>query len=588
MPSMRLPTFDCSKVASSCAIMLDIDTLQAIAEVLNRAVDSHPFELSHLARDVLDYLRDYGRIAGGVIGIINDDTGALETFTALARDEGAVIEGVMRRDEGPIGAIMNSGDPMVVSRAGDSALVMSQFGGFDLNLPFIGVPLFMLGREPVGVIIAQPSDEPGPLDGHAKFIGMLATLLGQSIHIARVSDRERAELLEERDNLRRAVRNQHVFENIVGKTEAMQALFGQVKLVAKWNTTVLIRGESGTGKELIANAIHYNSPRADGPFVKLNCAALPDNLLESELFGHEKGSFTGASTQRKGRFEQADGGTLFLDEIGEITPAFQSKLLRVLQEGEFERVGGHKTMKVDVRIIAATNRNLEAEVESGEFREDLYYRLNVMPLNMPPLRDRKDDIPELSQFLLKKIGDDQGRKLSITSSAQKLLSSHDWPGNVRELENCLERASVMSQVGAIDRDVISLIGIGDGRMAPSVTPRASPAPSAMMMNGGGAPAPAAPMNGHGALNGHAGHGAMNGAPPPSLNGGVRPNGFRAANPAAAGSGELDDPELDERSRVIAALEEAGWVQAKAARLLGMTPRQIAYRIQTLDIQVRRI
>lgn len=549
MNSMRLPTLECQNFVSQCAIMLDIDTLQSIAEVLNRAVDDAPFDFARLSRDVLQYLREYGRIAGGAVALRDDETGALEAYSSAPRDDGAVRRVQLRADAGPVGAILSSGKAQVIARTGDSAAALSQFGDFELDLPLVGVPLFLLGREPVGVVVAQPSAEPAPLDGHVKFIAMLATLMGQSIHIARVSERDRAELVEERDNLRRAVKSQHTFDNVVGKTEAMQALFGQVKLVAKFNTTVLIRGESGTGKELIANAIHYNSPRADGPFVKLNCAALTDNLLESELFGHEKGAFTGASHQRQGRFEQADGGTLFLDEIGEVSAAFQSKLLRVLQEGEFERVGGTKTMKVDVRIIAATNRNLEAEVEAGEFREDLYYRLNVMPLNMPPLRERRDDIAELSEFLLKRIGDEQGRKLSITASAQKLLSTHDWPGNVRELQNCLERASVMSQVGVIDRDVVALIGIGDGRMAPTATLRA-PAPQAAV---------SAPMN-----------------------------GFRGANPAAAGSGELDDPELDERGRVVAALEEAGWVQAKAARLLNMTPRQIAYRIQTLEIEMRRI
>jgi Nif-specific regulatory protein len=313
--------------------------------------------------------------------------------------------------------------------------------------------------------------------------------------------------------------------NLVGSTPAMRKIFEQVRQVAKWNTTVLIRGESGTGKELIAHAIHYNSPRAGGPFVKLNCAALPDALLESELFGHEKGAFTGASFQRKGRFELADGGTLFLDEIGEISPAFQAKLLRVLQEGEFERVGGSQTLRVDVRIIAATNRDLEAAVESGAFREDLYYRLNIMPIQVPPLRERIEDIPALAKFLVEKIGCKQGRELSITDSAIRLLVRHDWPGNVRELENTLERAAILCQGEVIDREAILESGIEEGLPLKPSLPQAS---------------------------------------------------------------NLSDPELSERERVIAALEQAGWVQAKAARLLGMTPRQIAYRIQTLKIQVRKI
>jgi Nif-specific regulatory protein len=292
---------------------------------------------------------------------------------------------------------------------------------------------------------------------------------------------------------------------------------------------VLVRGESGTGKELVANAIHYNSPRARNPFVKLNCAALPDNLLESELFGHEKGAFTGANTQRKGRFEQADRGTLFLDEIGEISPTFQAKLLRVLQEGEFERVGGSRTLKVDIRIIAATNRDLEAEVKAGDFREDLYYRLNVMPIFMPSLRERIEDLPDLARFLVAKIGKMQGRDLRVTDSAIRVLMRHDWPGNVRELENCLERGAVMCEQGVIDRDVIQLAGVNV-----SAADSDSPMPVSKSQRL-----------------------------------------------------DLDNPDLDERERVIGALEEAGWVQAKAARLLNMTPRQIAYRIQTLKIKVRQ-
>ncbi len=311
----------------------------------------------------------------------------------------------------------------------------------------------------------------------------------------------------------------------------MRHVFEQVRQVAKWDTTVLIRGESGTGKELIANAIHYNSPRASGAFVKLNCAALPETLLESELFGHEKGAFTGAVRARRGRFEQADGGTLFLDEIGDISPAFQAKLLRVVQEGEFERVGGGSTVVVDVRILAATHRDLEAAVAAGEFREDLYYRLNVVPITMPPLRERIEDIPELAHFLVAKIARHQGRELVLTDSAVRLLLRHGWPGNVRELESCLERAAIMGADGRIDRHAVVLAGVEEKLVTT-----------------------------------------------PSLAG-------AAGNAAAT---DLSDPSLDERERVIAALEQAGWVQARAARLLGMTPRQIAYRIQRLKIQVRRI
>ncbi len=262
---------------------------------------------------------------------------------------------------------------------------------------------------------------------------------------------ERKHLVSERDRLLQEVRTQYGFDNIIGRSAAMRRVFEQIRAVAKWTTTVLIRGESGTGKELVANSIHYNSLRADKPFIRLNCAATSDQLLESELFGHEKGAFTGAADHRLGRFEQADGGTLFLDEIGEISSSFQAKLLRVLQEGEFERVGSSQSRNVDVRIIAATNRNLEEDVQAGKFREDLYYRLNVMPIYMPPLRSRIEDLPDLARSLAGRIGGRQGRQLVVTDCALRLMIQYDWPGNIRELENVLERAAVMAGDGMINQ-----------------------------------------------------------------------------------------------------------------------------------------
>ena len=237
----------------------------------------------------------------------------------------------------------------------------------------------------------------------------------------------------------------HRFGRIIGKDEKMMEIYWLIKEVAAVNSSVLIQGESGTGKELIAQAIHHSSPRNDRPFVRVNCAAMPEGLLESELFGHERGAFTGAIARRKGRFELADGGTLFLDEIGDMSPSLQAKLLRVLQEGEFERVGGTQTIKVDVRLISATNKDLEEEVEKGHFREDLFYRINVIPIYVPPLRERKEDIPLLAVHFLERYRTEMGKDLSyITQGALDLMRAYPWPGNVRELENVIERAVVMS------------------------------------------------------------------------------------------------------------------------------------------------
>ncbi|GAB4339944.1 MAG: sigma-54 dependent transcriptional regulator [Calditrichia bacterium] len=257
-------------------------------------------------------------------------------------------------------------------------------------------------------------------------------------------------LIKENAYLREKLSQKYNLNNMIGKNRKMLELFDLVKDIAQTNSTVLIRGESGTGKELIANAIHFNSDRIKKPFVKVNCAVLAENLLESELFGHVKGAFTGAIRDKMGRFELANGGTIFLDEIGDISPNMQLKLLRVLQEGEFERVGGTETLKVDVRILAATNRDLEAMMKSGEFRQDLYYRLNVIPIYVPPLRERKDDIPLLVTHFITKFNKQFNKNIDvIDDEAMRHLQNYNWPGNIRELENLIERAVVLNKTGKL-------------------------------------------------------------------------------------------------------------------------------------------
>lgn len=259
--------------------------------------------------------------------------------------------------------------------------------------------------------------------------------------IVRVRDLE-----EENVFLKEQVEGRYDFSGIIGKSEKMNEIFEKVKIVSQTDSTVLILGESGTGKELIANAIHYNSPRRNEPFVKISCAALPETLLEAELFGYEKGAFTGAVKQKKGRFELADKGTFFLDEVGEISPAIQVKLLRVLQEKKFERLGGTETISADVRIICATQRDLKKEVKSGAFREDLYYRLNVVPITLPPLRERQGDIMLLTNHFLKYFAEQYKKPIKgISIDAMEILLKYPFPGNVRELENTIERAVVMGR-----------------------------------------------------------------------------------------------------------------------------------------------
>lgn len=507
-----------------CLINTELETLYRVSRVLSRSLDLH-----ETLDGVLSELHQNAGMQRGLVTLKNPETGGQNVVALYGVERRGANRVSYRPGEGLLGKVFATGQSLISECVGTEIDFLDKLGVYDAGLPFIGVPITVGEQGVVGVLAAQPDFcRRSELEARAHFMEMVANLIGQSVRLSWQVAEEKRDLTDERDRLRMAVRSNYGFDNMVGHAQSMRRLFDQVRQVAKYNTTVLIRGESGTGKELIANAIHYNSPRASAGFIKLNCAALPDNLLESELFGHEKGSFTGAATQRKGRFEYADGGTIFLDEIGEISSNFQAKLLRVLQEGEFERIGSNRTVKVDVRVIAATNKNLEAEVEKGHFREDLYYRLNVMPITTPPLRERKEDIPDLAKFLLEKISRMQDRELHLSDSALRILMRHDWPGNVRELENTMERAAVMSQDGHIDRETIILSGLDE--------------------NGGQA----------------------------------------SPRPVEGASAILHDPDLDEREKVIAALEQAGWVQAKAARLLDMTPRQIAYRIQTLNITMRKI
>jgi DNA-binding NtrC family response regulator len=335
-------------------------------------------------------------------------------------------------------------------------------------------------------------------------------------------------LHHELDYLRHTQQDIYDFDRIIGTSPALERVLGVVRKVAKSNTTVLIRGETGTGKELIAGAIHHNSLRSSRNFVRVNCAALQENLLESELFGHEKGAFTGADKQRVGRFEQADGGTLFLDEIGDMSANTQAKILRVLQEHEFERLGGTRTLRTDVRVIAATNRPLPVMVANGQFREDLYYRLNVVSIDMPPLRERKEDIAALATFFLRKFSSELKKRVDgLSPDALKLLMRYNWPGNIRELENALERAVLLTE-----GPQLSSIDLRLGELSTS---------------------------------------APSGESSPVVK--IPPTGIAL--------------EEIERQSLIEALKMSNWVQKDAAELLAISPRVMNYKIKTLGIEYPR-
>ncbi|MBY3252275.1 nif-specific transcriptional activator NifA [Rhizobium laguerreae] len=340
---------------------------------------------------------------------------------------------------------------------------------------------------------------------------------------------------------------------IVGESPALKRVLATTEIVAATNAAVLLRGESGTGKECFARAIHALSIRKSKAFIKLNCAALSETVLESELFGHEKGAFTGALLQRAGRFELANGGTLLLDEIGDVSPQFQAKLLRVLQEGEFERLGGTKTLKVDVRVICATNKNLEVAVLRGEFRADLYYRINVVPIVLPPLRQRDGDILLLAQVFLEKFNKANDRNFCFTPSAKDVLSKCAFPGNVRELDNCVQRTATLASSNTI---ASSDFACQQGQCS-----------SALLWN-----------DARDVIDNDAVH-SLN--PRDTMSSGLGPYASSGA------TATMEAPGLTERDRLINAMVKAGWVQAKAARILGKTPRQVGYALRRFRIDVKK-
>ena len=479
--------------------------------------------------------------------------------------------------EGIVGRVYATGVPYTVPDLRAEPLFLNRTGGADQSpgacVSMLAVPI-RADRRTVGVLAVDylNPDTRSHFGDELQLLKMVSTLMGQALLLHRSVSAAHDNIQDEVRRMSKALNHSgkpgHKIEHVVGTSAPMLEVFDQVHQVAPARTTVLLRGESGTGKEVIARAIHSLSPRKGEAFICVNCAALTESLLESELFGHEKGSFTGAQGQRKGRFEMAHGGTLFLDEIGDISASFQAKLLRVLQEREFERVGGGTPVKVDVRLILATNRDLERMVKAGEFRADLYYRINVVSIQLPPLRERREDIPAMAKHFLDRFNRDNARSTQFSPAAMRVLSSCYWPGNVRELENCVERTATMAHSDVItdlafpcqgnrcltqvlhhiDREDavrpsrLAEIPIQERPMGPTVGEASLPAPEAA------APQPVA---------------------------GVAPADIADGKPEG------------ESERLVWAMERSGWVQAKAARLLKISPRQMGYALQKHGIEVRK-
>ena len=426
--------------------LVELKLLQRISGIL----DQHP-DVAQVIQPVLEALAEHMGLLHGTVTLLNRQTGDISIDLAQGMSAQQVGAGRYKLGEGVTGKVVESGEPMVIPHTSESPIFLDRTRrGKSPDVSFLCVPV-KSGSEVFGALsVDRPYDPAIDLDEDLRLLQIVASILAQAVKVRRLAEEEKNRLAQENEQLRAELRDRFQPANIVGRSHEMQAVYDQIYTVSKSNTSVLIQGETGTGKELVAQAIHYNSERARGPFIKVHCAALPESVIESELFGHVRGAFTGAVSDRKGRFELAHGGTLFLDEVGDIPQTIQIKLLRVLQEREFERIGDTRTRRVDVRLIAATNRDLTEMVEQGEFRRDLFYRLHVFPIYVPPLRKRKTDVPLLADFFLERYAQDSGKAIRRLSSAViDMLLSYHWPGNVRELESCIERAVLVADGGVI-------------------------------------------------------------------------------------------------------------------------------------------
>ena len=437
------PAKDHTNETRRLATLLEIS--QALSGVLNLKAALH---------SVLDILERRHQVAGGAVMLVDRDSKDIHVEAA----GGVKMPGQRGRNRGEGSGVtervIDSAKAVVVPRVSQEPNLAppttERSRGDQRELSFVAVPI-MFGRRPTGTIeVVLPFKSDRDYQRSLEFYRVVASMIAQAVKVGRMVEADRHKLTEENEHLRDELRERYAFRNIIGNSAPIQQVYEQVAQVARTNTTVLIRGESGTGKEMIAHAIHYNSPRAKKPFIKVSAAALPESLIESELFGYERGAFTGAQAAKKGRFELAEGGTLFLDEIGDLNPSTQVKLLRVLQEREIERLGGTTSIKINVRLIAATHQPLETLMEEGRFRADLYYRLAVFTIFAPPLRERKPDIMLLADHFVEKYAREHGKRIRrVSTPAIDMLTSYHWPGNVRELENTIERSVLVCDGGVI-------------------------------------------------------------------------------------------------------------------------------------------
>ena len=408
--------------------------------------------------ELLKILYSFWDVRHSFVALLDKEKKLLSISQSFGLTPEEIKKGIFKVGEGIIGRVYKYGIPVVLSDLKEKTY-LNRTGLRDRleeKETFVAVPI-RIGGEIIGVLaIFKKFLDRDSVEKGVDLLQILATMIGMFYKLHERIDLERRDWEEEKRALTQVLEEKYSIEGIVGCSDAIKKLVALIKKVAPTDITVLITGESGTGKSLIAKAIHFLSPRKEKAFITINCSAIPETLLEAELFGYEKGAFSGAYTSKKGKFELSNGGTLFLDEIGDMPLSLQAKLLRVIQEQSFERLGGTETVKVDVRIIAATHRDLEEMIREGLFREDLYYRLNVVPIFLPPLRERPEDIPVLIDYFLEKFNKEYGKAIKFSSGAVKMLLNHDWPGNVRELENLIERIVLLSDKDEVSEEEVSL------------------------------------------------------------------------------------------------------------------------------------
>lgn len=424
----------------------ELELLYRVGQILDESMD-----MRNVLRPVMNTLGEHMGFKHATVTLYNRQTGEISIELATGLSPLQTKKGRYKVGEGITGKVVETGKPIVVPDVTKNPNFLDRTGrGKVSGKAFICVPI-AIEKEVVGALsVDEFNSSADQLDDDLRLLEIIAMMIASAVKLRRQAEEETEILQAENERLRSELKDRFRPSNIVGNSREMQIVYDQIARVAKSPSTVLILGETGTGKELVAQAIHYNSDRANRPFVRVHCAALPENIIESELFGHEKGAFTGAISEHKGRFEMADGGTIFLDEIGEISPTLQVKLLRVLQEHEFERVGGNKTIHVNIRVIAATNKDLLQMVRDGKFREDLYYRLHIFPIYVPPLRKRKSDIVLLADHFLDRYNKILGKEIRrLSTGTIDMLMSYHWAGNVRELENCIERAVLVAEGNVI-------------------------------------------------------------------------------------------------------------------------------------------